>query len=282
MPEEIRRKSFVVSFAAAEVDMNWTMEAIQLVGVRPDRLLLLGDGEWLFAVNLYQWDPIPFDMQEPVGLTALRRQAVLQLKLDAAAPYRFTVMKRTGHWAVRRIENLPELFEMWRSEYKGFAWELIEAPSGYFTTIRYFNEVRLFLAPHGAGCVSLLWMQPRTVFCEIHPDSALYASFYNMSRCLRLHHVIYRMPGYHHTGLGKNLTVDAAGRIVDCAMKALNESVLARPSATVSPTPFASPSGTPTVAPHETRRFGWWGARRGAAACGLATAPSPVVRVHAR
>jgi hypothetical protein len=75
-------------------------------------------------------------------------------------------------------------------------WEWINSTSSIGLNAKRWNELDFFFAPHGAGSANTLFMQPRTVYCEI--QSGGHANFIHVALIVGIFSLKYRLPGMAH------------------------------------------------------------------------------------
>jgi len=107
-----------------------------------------------------------------------------------------------GKGSTRRLSNANETAELFENM-TGRQWTRLigDEPQSILERAALFNTVELLFAVHGAGCVSILYMQRDTAFIEVH-DSWRSLAYWNISRIVRLYHVISKIKTLEHNGRG--------------------------------------------------------------------------------
>jgi hypothetical protein len=133
------------------------------------RFIVLLPKEYIFAKLIYTLDfgnTIKFrDWGIPNCLLRLRSGIIRKLKLDAIRPSFFALMNREKG---KRVLDLNKIYAKVKRVYRNIAWTLITTPdSSIESNAIIFNNLRFILIPHGPDLANILFMQPRSVVCEI-------------------------------------------------------------------------------------------------------------------
>jgi hypothetical protein len=238
----------VIAFSGKE---KWQIETLHLMrGVR--RFLSLRKGDFVFGRTVLSWEPMRC-WSQALALVALRRHLASRVPgIDRKPPQIYAFLQRPiGR--TRHISNLGALLSIANETYSGLRWEMRE---GYPTVCEgalWFNSARLMLAVHGSGCVPILFMQPRMVFCEVTTDGR-WATLVNISRAVALWHVLYQpriLPKHYGRPVTWDLDPIGAQLVLEEGFRCLGEGEKIRPWRTASrsstPAPSPSPVATQTL-----------------------------------
>jgi hypothetical protein len=154
-PERVLRGSYFVV-----PRLGWVVVQIsEILGLHP---VVMAKGEFLWADELVFIEPDSCHHENPVALRRLRAWLAKWLRLDRSEPELFVFLNRPLGGA-RHIENMRETAELFAARWPEWPWALGEFPAGIVESALYFNNVRWFLAPHGAGHLNLMFQQGRGV-----------------------------------------------------------------------------------------------------------------------
>jgi capsular polysaccharide biosynthesis protein len=90
------------------------------------------------------------------------------------------------------MANLVEILALAKREFSTIPWEILISCPTLCGNARLFNQLRLFFSVHGAGFANSIFMQPRTVLCEVQSDVSS-AVFADISSIVGLYHIIARV-----------------------------------------------------------------------------------------
>jgi hypothetical protein len=98
---------------------------------------------------------------------------------------------------MRRISNLNDILNMANREFPVVVWEMLYSGPSVVANAKYFNKVSLLFATHGGGVANIVFMQPKTVLCEVEGKS-FRANFMGITQIIGLFHVIVRLAAIRH------------------------------------------------------------------------------------
>jgi hypothetical protein len=216
-PRALVNQSFFVVTAPGSTKILY--EGLSCVGMR-NRLAVLRKNEYLYAENIYTYDVGGFDRQPPVCFMRFRAHLKKKLGLDEIPAFRYAFINRPVRKA-RRIHNLNEVVEWARQEIPDINWETPTCGSSMNITGRLFNSLRFFFTPHGAALMNVVYMQPRSVACEVQ-GSNWHNSYSGISRMLGLFYVGARLGWMKHRwGTGTTMPVEVGQAMVRTALEIL-------------------------------------------------------------
>jgi hypothetical protein len=189
IPSEIRNRSHFVTGPI----QHFAEETLDYLGMA-NRTVILGRKDYIFADFAYSWEPFPCAEQNPVILVRYRKFLTDNFGLDKEAPTKHFFLNRELN---RKIGNFNELISAAKQEFPKEPWELIRPFTSVITAAKEFNKARFFMTPHGSACINAIYMQPRTVLCEIQ-SSISYGFFMNVTRIFGEFNVICRIPTMSH------------------------------------------------------------------------------------
>jgi hypothetical protein len=170
-------------------------EALCWVGLG-NRCIILDQNHYISARAVYHFEPYSCGGREdPVLLTRLRQFITDRFGLDRKIPDRRCFMNRARGLS-RHIINLHEVVALCARRYPTVTWEWIDSTASIGLNAKRWNELDFFFAPHGAGSANTLFMQPRTVYCEI--QSGGHANFIHAALIVGIFPLTYRLPGMRH------------------------------------------------------------------------------------
>lgn len=182
---------------------------------------ILKQNEYVYALNSYSIEPHPCTEVFAEVIIRLREYIKQTYNLDREKPYYFAFLNRKKS---RHISNLKQILALAKKKYPSFHY-IYDEP--FYTTYRdnakFVNKIIVLFAPHGAFCVNLIFLQPKTVFIEIQADISGF-NFFKLSLYFDIYHIIGRIPDMKHFGWqSMPFPVDTAMIIVDDAVKYLKE-----------------------------------------------------------
>jgi hypothetical protein len=155
----------------------------------------------------------------PVLVGLLRSFMVKRANLDLAKPVKYGFLQRAVR---RRIENLEEIRDLARREFPMIDWKMLLSATLISQNARFFNRVRFFFGAHGAAFANAVFMQPKTVLCEVQCDRP-YPDFMGISQILGLFHIVSRGPGMiHQVDTATILPLKLAHDMIKAGLSALN------------------------------------------------------------
>jgi capsular polysaccharide biosynthesis protein len=95
---------------------------------------------------------------------------------------------------------MQTIMAMTKRDFPLIPWESLNSSSSIVVNARLFNQLQLFFSAHGAGFSNALFMQPRTVLCEVSNDRG-YTLYMELSSILGLYHVVARLTAMKHHSL---------------------------------------------------------------------------------
>ncbi|OHS99513.1 hypothetical protein TRFO_34061 [Tritrichomonas foetus] len=192
----------------------FSSEALKLLKI--PRALVIKKNQYIFAEKAYSFIPHPCDSQYVHSLYRLRDFIKSVYGLDDENPEIMAFFNRDNS---RHIENMKGIYKMAKRKYPQF--KIIRETPNYKTykeNCQVYNKVLILFTPHGAGCVNLIFMQPKTVFCEIQSDLSKFA-FYNIALQFNIFHVLCRIPDLPHFPTGaKPLLMETAMKMLEVAV----------------------------------------------------------------
>jgi hypothetical protein len=207
-PEMLMKCSFVLSRRA---NSSFVHEALGWFGLG-DRLVVLTRQVYIWANNVYRFDPSRCGEQDPALLMRFRGFVSHKFDLDRKHARRCSFMNRNAS-EFRHIANMDEIFRYCQATFPEFPWEWIRSTGSIRINAILWNNVRFFMAPTGAGCANNLYMQPGIVFCEIHADSG-FMHHVHVAQIIGLHCIVARLPQMRHFGLSTNILPLAKARLL--------------------------------------------------------------------
>jgi hypothetical protein len=166
-------------------------EALKLLGFS-DKIIFLGDRDFIFAEHLYhwQWHVPACDCQ--AGIPKMRDMLRKVLKLDSAPTNISAWINRESHLP-RHLWNGDEIFETLRDNWPRMNWTEFTHFHSFADTVLSFNQFSFLLAPHGAALTNVMFMQNGTGYCEIQSDTSR-NGFMRLARTLNIWVLLVRIP----------------------------------------------------------------------------------------
>jgi hypothetical protein len=196
-------------------------ETLARIGME-NRTICLGAKDYIYADWAYSWEPFPCAEQNPIILVKYRQFIKERLNLDEEVPTEHYFLNRELN---RIITNFPELISQAKIEFPEEPWQLIRPPVSLAMAAKKFNLVRFFMTPHGSACINAVYMQPRTVLCEIQ-SAISYGFFINVTRIFGEFNVVCRIPTMSHWKMRSyELPMDKGMSVIRAAMRHLRTPV---------------------------------------------------------
>jgi hypothetical protein len=183
-PEDVMKSSYFITCDGH----YFIIEMLEFFGFA-GRIIIMTPDTYISVDRVWTIDPYPRFFFAPMLLQAYRRFVIGKLSLDQKLPTRYAFKNRPVR---RRIMNMAAIFHIVCRRFRGYEWEMIR-PSylSLLDAAKEFNTFRFFLAAHGAGFVCFIYMQPRTVVCEV--QTTIQTSYFMfMRRVLDRHHIFCR------------------------------------------------------------------------------------------
>jgi hypothetical protein len=180
------------------------------------RVVTIDWGEYCWSPQVFRFDS--GYRYAPFFLSCMRDHVKRKLGLDRVKPSRYVFMNRGGS---RRIFNFQEIIVAALTTFRSFRWERIHPLASFEQSAILFNPLRLLFTPHGAGLANTLFMQPGSVICEVQGEREV-SMFTDVSKVTRVNHVVARiMEMKHHGGVGANMSVEIAIRMLRISLSLL-------------------------------------------------------------
>jgi hypothetical protein len=216
-PRAILDQSFFVVTDAGP--MRVLFEGLSCLGMN-NRLAILRKGQYLYSENIYTYDVGGLDRQPPICFMRFRAHLKKKLKLDETPAFRYGFVNRPIGKA-RRIRNMEAIVAWARQEIPDINWEIVGCGNTMTAAARLFNSLRFFFTPHGAALMNVVYMQPRSVACEVQA-SHWHNSYSGISRMLGLFYVGARLGWMRHRwGSGANMPVEVGQAMIRTALDIL-------------------------------------------------------------
>lgn len=193
---------------------NYIHESLNLFNIQSYHVLK--PDEYVYALRTYSIEPHPCVEIFGQSLVALRAFIKKIYNLDEENPYIFAFFNRKE---TRHISNLKQIYYAAKQKYPGFFY-MYDQPfyTTYLENSRLFNKILILFTPHGALCVNLMFMQPKTVLIEIQADISGY-NFFKMGLFFDIYHIFGRIPDLNHFGRGsKPFPIEKALLMIDAAV----------------------------------------------------------------
>jgi hypothetical protein len=210
LPEELRQAPVLTN-----TNPQFFREFLDLLGMRA---LVVPDRAFVFARVAYSFEPWPCFSQYPLPLMRLRDFVVgcLVVEADTMLPSRYGFLNREG---TRRIHNLGEIRAWAEATYPFVKWETLVERRSFIDYCRDFNTLLLFMGPHGAAFVNIMWMQQHSVVIEIQSSVSRFP-FFNITRIFGQRHILTRIPTLQHRkGNGAPMPRPQAERVIERAVR---------------------------------------------------------------
>ena len=177
--------------------IDYIHESLGLLNIKSYHVLK--PNEYVYALRSYSIEPHPCVEIFGQTLVALRSFIKKVYNLDTQNPYIFAFFNRKQ---TRHISNLKSIYYAAKKRYPGFFY-MYDEPfyTTYLENARLFNKILILFTPHGALCVNLMFMQPKTVLIEIQADISGF-NFFKMGLFFDIYHIFGRIPELNHFGRG--------------------------------------------------------------------------------
>jgi hypothetical protein len=143
---------------------------------------------------------------------------VKRARLDLEPPAKYRFLPRFG---TRLIANFGDIVNMSRRTFPTVRWELMDSSRYMTDNAMKFNQARFVFSTHGAGLANVLFVQPKTVVCEVESDRAL-PFFMGLSRIVGLFHVVCRLPKMvHHSPRPTFMPLELAHDVIRAGLTCL-------------------------------------------------------------
>jgi hypothetical protein len=217
IPREIVNRAYMIFFSSIP---PYFWEALCWTGL-DKRCVTLTLNDYITAFYCVSW-VCPFrGLNAPIVMLALRNFVKGRVGLDISSPSRYGFATRPQS---RRITNMDEIVNLAKQKYRNISWEMLEETSHPFLNAANFNQLKFFFSPHGSGIVHALYMQPRTVVCEVEAERG--TDWLQLIRLLGLYHILSRIKAMiHFGGHGAPLPLKIAEEMIEIAIACLNQSI---------------------------------------------------------
>jgi hypothetical protein len=225
-PPEILSRAHVVTFQhSVRRFVEETFECFNLSS-RVIRLESLG---FIFARLVYSIHPLPAECPQPIALTLFRQWIVDRIGLDQRLPFEMVALVK-GPGARQRLTNAPDVVALFE-DITERTWILTQGPTSILRSAEFFNTVLILFGIQGPANIAVVYMQPRTVFLDVH-NSLANLVFWNATRILGMHHITAIIPeiGNRDIALGRTptLNLSIAERMLRTALALLSGKVMTR------------------------------------------------------
>lgn len=177
VPKEILRTCTILLTNINE----YIVDTLLFLGVDHEQFWVINSDKVVFSQYHYTARPILCCQFNAFLIKDMRRQIVEALKLDKSPPTLYLLYNREDA-QFRKMENFDEVLKELKSKYPNIKWILEAFPTKFFEAVAYFNQIKLFIAIHGASFSNTIFMQPKTAVAEISVerwvDNYLYVSAY--------------------------------------------------------------------------------------------------------
>jgi hypothetical protein len=154
---------------------SWTYEAFALVGIPPERVIRVGDGDWIFAKLYLSVFPRSHIHQDPLAMFRLRAHIYHRLQLELVRPRRQLCYNRRKEEG-RSFRNFNEIVEAFRAAVPTLIFEAWNDSRLCPETIRFYAECRLIFAVQGSHLANILFMKLGTVYVEVETDISCHST----------------------------------------------------------------------------------------------------------
>ena len=151
----------------------------------------------------------------------MRNLIVKKYGFDEKPPTDYIIYNRGVQF--RNISNFDDVTKAISFKYPKYNWKNIKIEGGLINQWKIFNNIKIFIAMHGAAFSNTLFMQPNTAVVEMQVerwvDNYLWLSYYT-----KVHHIFGRNLNIKWRDSGiNNLNVTEMVEMVGLALKSINE-----------------------------------------------------------
>jgi hypothetical protein len=116
---------------------------------------------------------------------------------------------------------MDEIIQLAKRKYPFMTIEMMAGTPSIFYNAFNFNQLKFFFGVFGSAMAHPLYMQPRTVVCQV--ESERMSCFMGMMRLCGLYQVVSRIASMKHSGrFSAALPMDIAENMIDTAMECLS------------------------------------------------------------
>ncbi|EAX91018.1 hypothetical protein TVAG_264940 [Trichomonas vaginalis G3] len=164
IPKDVLNRSII----AVPRISQFFVDCLNILEIKKSRIIY-GDDLYFHAKNLHTVRAPYCDYISYQGMINFRRNIVKSLSLDKIQPFRFVFFNRKKGMS-RHLGNFDLLLEEASRKYQNISFEQGVFYDRIVDQIKYFNEMKLLLAVHGALMANLVFMQPDTYVIEIQME----------------------------------------------------------------------------------------------------------------
>jgi glycosyltransferase involved in cell wall biosynthesis len=177
------------------------MEGFSYFGLN-DRLIVLRNQNYIKAKLCYVGSNKIPNWVIPLFPRLFRAFMVKHAALDLSKPneYGFIWRSKGG----RSVANAADVMKNVGKKFPLIQWKVLGRGGMIAENARVFNVLRMIFSTHGAGLANIIFMQPKTVVCEIFSDRAGW-NFVGISQNMGLFHVVSRLPTMLHLSFVPNV-----------------------------------------------------------------------------
>jgi hypothetical protein len=199
LPREIVDKSFFLMSVPMPV---FYVEGLSWFGLNDRIIMINAKKEFIWASYCYIYSRHRSHLISVV-YQKIRSFVCEKLGLDKSKPGRYGFLNRVQGKS-RYIANMNEIREWAQVKYKGIIWEHLTSGPHILQNAKVFNSVILFFSVHGAAMVNVIYMQPKSVVCELQtPVSHMMVMF--LCRMFGLVEIIGVVRGMSHKEFRVNI-----------------------------------------------------------------------------
>lgn len=219
IPEEIRRNSYVFITSGFPA----IYEALKIVGVDPNKIVVPPPDVMIHADTLYTVAPITCTKFQGNLLLNMRKILAEKFGLDKKPADQYIIYNRENT-DFRVVTNFKDISKAIKLAYPKYPWKNIEIPRTLEMQFKCFNSMRVFIAVHGAAFANTLFMQPRTVCCEVQVDRWV-DNYLWISLFANVYHIVSRDTTimWRQTGSKNALNIDTMVKLAEMALKAIGD-----------------------------------------------------------
>jgi capsular polysaccharide biosynthesis protein len=206
-------------FFCADFPRGFLLDCLRWFNLEKE-MIVIQLGQYILAQQIYTYDRGFGSNYAPEGFARMKSWIQKRNRFESRPAWRCGFFNR-DKFKMRWMSNMDHIMKMAKAKYQGFAWQPVGAKKSIEETAIFFDSLKFIFGMHGSGLLNVIFMQPKSVVCEVQSQSH-FVVISELSRIFGLFHIASRLGNILHYSSLVTMPEGLAMLMIDRAVAFMN------------------------------------------------------------